>query len=102
MYSMIYTTAADDYRAEEIVRQLLEKRLIGCANIFNIRSMYRREDEIQEDDEIGLIMKTTRERISDLINDIKEIHPYEVPCVLALNIDTGSKGFLRWISDETS
>ncbi len=102
MYSVIYTTAADEEDAVEIIRHLLEKRLIACANIFNIRSLYRWNDELRQDDEVGVILKTTKDKVKDLSNEVERIHPYEVPCVLALDIDTGSKPFLQWIQDETS
>ncbi len=102
MYSIIYTTVRDQGQAEALIHKLLDKRLIACANTFAIGSMYRWEGEITRDEEVGIILKTSEEKVFELRKEIEEIHPYQVPCVLVLSIESGSKAFLDWIDRETS
>ncbi len=84
----------------EISRRLVEKRLVACVNIVpKITSVYLWKDEICEDTELLLIMKTTLELYPKLQDTVKELHPYEVPEVIAFSIDKGLPEYLNWIVD---
>ncbi len=84
----------------EISRRLVEKRLVACVNIVpKITSVYLWKDEICEDTEQLLIMKTTLELYPKLQDTVKELHPYEVPEVIAFSIDKGLPEYLNWIVD---
>jgi periplasmic divalent cation tolerance protein len=99
---LIYMTAPNDEEAGKIARILVEERLAACVNIMGgMRSVYRWEGEIQEDAEIVLIAKTRRDLVSSLTDRIKEIHPYDCPCVVSLAIDGGNRDFLDWIDAGT-
>jgi periplasmic divalent cation tolerance protein len=100
---IIYMTAPNDAEAHTIARVLVEERLAACVNILSgMRSVYRWEGEIQEDDEVVLIAKTRRDLVPALTDRIKDIHSYDCPCVVAIPIDGGNPEFLDWIDAQTS
>lgn len=85
-----------------IARDLLELRLIACANIFDgVTSMYRWEGEIRQDSETVLILKTTQQQLPELTARICKIHPYHCPCVVTWPITAGNSNYLQWIESET-
>ena len=100
-YHVVYVTAKDEEEANRIANTLLEKRLIACANMFPIKSLYWWKGVIERDDEVALIMKTQKVNIERIIKEIKEIHSYEVPCIDSWPIEDGNPDFLEWINEET-
>ncbi len=99
MFSIVYITAGDMEEAKKIGRKLVEERLAACVNIFPITSIFRWKDNIDESHEFGIIVKTKSEKVKDIEKRVKEIHSYEVPCVVSFNIDEGSQDYLKWIED---
>jgi periplasmic divalent cation tolerance protein len=97
MYMFIYVTAGNEEEAERIARAMLERKLVACANIFPIRSMYWWEGKIEEASEVGIILKTRAEKFKELRDKIKEIHSYEIPCICAFSVNDGLKDYLDWI-----
>ncbi len=100
-FIIVYTTLPKRRKARQLSKVLLKERLIACANIFKIDSIYRWKGEVQETGEYGVFFKTKEELWTDLESRIKELHPYEVPAVVSFPIEKGSKDFLNWISEET-
>ena len=99
---MIYVTASAPEEAARIGRALVESRLAACANVFPaMTSIYWWQDELQEDREVALILKTRQDLVDDVIAKIKEVHSYDCPCVVALPIKAGNPDFLDWIAAET-
>jgi periplasmic divalent cation tolerance protein len=85
-----------------IARALVEERLAACVNVIpGVRSIYRWEDEVQDDPEVVLIIKTRADRCEALAARIKDLHPYDVPEVLVLPAVGGSAPYLAWIETET-
>lgn len=101
LHSVIYTTTKTMNEAKQIAKYLLVKRLVACANIFKINSVYRWAGKIKDDAEYGMILKTRKANIKKVINKIKEKHSYEVPCIISVPIANGNKQFLDWIAEET-
>ena len=102
-HCLVYVTAADVEEAQEIGRAMVEARLAACANVFpEMLPIFLWEGEIGEGAESVVILKTTRERVEDLIAAIEAMHSYECPCAVVLPIAGGSKAFLDWITLETS
>ncbi len=99
MFSIIYITAGDMAEARKIGRQLVEERLAACVNIFPITSIFRWKDNIDEANEFGIFVKTRSEKVKDIEKRVKEIHSYEVPCVLSFSIEEGSAEYLKWINE---
>ena len=102
MFSIIYITAGDLPEARKIGRILVEERLAACANIFPITSIFRWKGNIDEANEFGIIVKTRTEKVKEIEKRVKDIHSYEVPCVVSFKIDDGSLDYLEWINDSVS
>ena len=95
-------TVPDAEVGRRLARSLLQERLIACANLVpGVTSLYRWEGEVQEEDETLVVMKTRSELVPRLIARIPELHPYELPEVLALRVDDGLPAYRRWVLDET-
>ena len=82
----------------ELARGLVEAKLAACVNIVpGVRSIYRWQGEIQDDAELLLIIKTSRERFEAMRDWLIEAHPYDVPEVLALPVEAGADAYLAWV-----
>ncbi len=88
-------------KGREIARRLLEERLAACVNIAPVSSMYWWEGRIEEDEEELLIVKTSMERLGELVEAVKRVHPYSVPEVLALPVAACLGSYCRWARGET-
>jgi len=99
MFSVVYITAGSMDEAKNIGRVLVEERLAACANIFPITSIFRWKDNIEEVGEFGIIIKTGTDRVKDIENRVKQIHSYEVPCIISFKIGSGSEDYLKWIRE---
>lgn len=97
MFSIIYITAGSMDEAKSIGRTLVEERLTACANIFPITSIFRWKDKIDEENEFGMLIKTRTGKVKDIERRVKQLHNYEVPCVISFKIDSGSEDYLKWI-----
>ncbi|MCB1044688.1 MAG: divalent-cation tolerance protein CutA [Acidobacteria bacterium] len=98
-----YVTCPNRDVAKNIATTALQQRLIACANLFaQAESMYWWDGVIQTDEECVLICKTRKAQYAKLQEAIKEMHPYDCPCILALPVTEGNPGFLDWIQRETS
>ena len=101
--AMVYITAATPDEAEAIGRTLVAERLAACANILpGMRSIYRWKGAVETAAETVLIAKTRLELADALTARVKELHSYDVPCIVVLPIAAGLPEFLRWIDDETT
>ena len=101
--NLIYMTAGSSEEAEKIGRELVSGNLAACVNIFSgMKSIYRWQDELQSDEEVVVIAKTTAEKVDELMERVKAIHSYDVPCILQLPVTGGHQPFLDWISNEVS
>jgi periplasmic divalent cation tolerance protein len=95
---VVLTTTSNPEEAKSIAKKLLEKKLVACVNIIEkIHSLYWWKDEIREDQEALLIIKTRIEKLGNVIRTIKEKHSYEVPEIIALPILAGSPEYLQWL-----
>ena len=97
----VYVTAADVVEAARIARAVVEERLAACANLLpGMRSIYRWQGEIAEDEEAVLILKTREALLEPLIARVTALHSYDCPCVVTLPVQAGNPDFLNWISGE--
>lgn len=98
---MVYMTAQNTREAETIGKTLVEKRLAACINILGpIRSIYRWEGKVQKGREVAFLAKTTDGKVNKLIQQVRKMHSYTCPCIVALPISKGNAGFLKWIESE--
>jgi periplasmic divalent cation tolerance protein len=101
-YIFVYMTTADRAEAEKIGRVLVETRLAACVNMLpGMRSLYWWQGKIETGEEVVLIAKTRRGLLDELTAKVRQLHSYEVPCVVALPISGGNPDFLDWLEKET-
>lgn len=95
---VILTTTGEKSKAEEIGKRLVEEKLTACINVIpGVTSIYRWKGYVEKSEEVLLLLKSTGKKLEELISRLEEIHPYEVPEVLAFPIERGSKGYLKWL-----
>ena len=100
---VVLTTVNREEDAERLANGLLERRLVACVNVIpKVVSYYWWEGKIQADGEFLLVLKTGGECLEELKSVIPELHPYEVPELIALPIADGATPYLDWISPETA
>jgi periplasmic divalent cation tolerance protein len=101
-YIQVFTTVEKREDADRMASNVVEKRVAACVQIVGpIHSTYRWKGKVEEAGEWLLLMKTRRDLFSSLEKEIKTIHPYEVPEIIALPIVAGSASYLDWIAAET-
>lgn len=97
----IYTTWPPGEAAAEAAETVVAERLAACANLMpGMRSVYRWQGEIQRDEEQVMILKTTPARLPALRDRLIALHPYEEPCLLALEAEAEGKAasFADWVA----
>lgn len=98
----VYTTVDKREVADKISNVLVEKRLAACSQVFGpITSTYHWKEKVETSQEWVCILKTKKELFNELSEEIKHIHPYEVPEIIAIPITNGLPEYLQWIVDET-
>ena len=99
---VILTTWPSVESAREAARILIESRLAACANIVpGVESIYRWKDAIETSAETLVIFKATMGSYPRFEARLKELHPYEVPEVVALRPTDGLPAYMRWVEENT-
>ncbi len=89
-------------KGRQVARILVTERLAACAGILPpMISIYRWKDELHEDPESQLIIKTASDKVEALVGRLREVHPYEVPEILVLPVSGGLGPYLEWVRAET-
>jgi periplasmic divalent cation tolerance protein len=97
---MVITTVARAEDAEYLAREAVERRLAACVNLLPpMTSVYRWHGEVTREDERLVLFKTRADRFAALRDLLLSIHPYEVPEIIAVPIEMGSDGYLKWLDD---
>ncbi len=100
---VVLSTASCVEEAESIARALISAKLAACVNILpGAKSVYRWKGEIEEAAEILLVIKSRRELFAALQIELKKVHSYENPEIIALPIVDGSDAYLDWLHRETT
>ena len=95
---LVFSTSPDEERGRAMAKTLVSKRLAACVNVIpGVTSIYRWEDQVREDPECLLIIKSTGDKIEDLAGQIEKLHPYELPEVLAVPVTGGLPAYLDWV-----
>jgi periplasmic divalent cation tolerance protein len=100
-YAVVFVTASSRLEAEKIAQVLVEKQLAACVSLMPIHSIYTWKSELCQEDEWQLMIKTDLRQFEQLETQIKQLHSYEVPEIIALPIIKGSADYLNWISEQT-
>ena len=98
---LIYVPCKNRNESERISKFLLRNKLIACANIFPINSLYNLKGKIKKVNEIIMIAKTNNKNFSDCVKEIKRLHSYEVPCIIKLE-GKSNKEYFDWVEKELS
>jgi periplasmic divalent cation tolerance protein len=97
---IVLSTAGDEEEARKIARALVERRLAACVNIVpHIESIYRWQGKIEDSREWLLLIKTSAELFPDVRNAIRELHSYELPECIAINVAEGDPEYLQWLQN---
>ncbi|KAF0224678.1 MAG: hypothetical protein FD176_860 [Rhodospirillaceae bacterium] len=99
---MVYVTAPSHDVALALAEAVVGERLAACANILGaITSVYWWDGKLNRDGEVAMVLKTMATHIPALTERIRQLHPYECPCIVAIPIDGGNPDFITWIAAET-
>jgi periplasmic divalent cation tolerance protein len=101
-YAVVLCTVGEESEGLRLARALVDRRLAACVNVLpGVRSVYRWKGSIRDDAEWLLIVKTRRELFEQVRAAIREMHSYEQPEIVELDIADGDAGYLRWLDDQT-
>ncbi len=99
-YCTLYVTVPDKAQAVVLSRILVQEKLVACANISGVMtSLYQWDGEICQDDEVAILLKTSKDIAEKVITRIEEIHPYDTPCIVQWDITGGSTDYLKWLGE---
>ena len=99
---LVLTNLPDRAAAEQLARALINSHTAACINILpECTSIYRWQENIESAGEVPLLIKTTRSAYPQLEEAIRAHHPYELPEIIAVPVDTGLPGYLQWVVQET-
>jgi periplasmic divalent cation tolerance protein len=101
---VVLVTCDSVQEGRKIGRALVEARLAACVNVLQtpIESIYRWKGSVDTAKEFLLIIKTSRARLKALEAAVKRLHSYDVPEIIALPIERGSRDYLAWLSESVS
>lgn len=99
---LCFCTCPDAATATRIADALVQARLAACVSVLpGMRSTYRWQGRVESGDELLLLIKTTVARYPELQQRLLQLHPYELPELLAVEAGAGLPAYLRWVADQT-
>lgn len=99
---VVFSNCGSAAEARKVARHLVERRLAACVNIVpGVRSIYHWQGKIEDEREWMLVIKSTRPLFEQLQSELRKVHSYQVPEVIALAVVDGSPDYLGWIDKET-
>ncbi len=99
---LVFTNLPDRAAAQKLAEALVANRVAACVNILApCESVYRWKNDLQHDEEHPVLIKTTAERYAALEAAIREVHPYELPEIIAVPVERGLPAYLAWVASET-
>ncbi|HWF40270.1 MAG TPA: divalent-cation tolerance protein CutA [Candidatus Acidoferrales bacterium] len=98
---VVLVTCGSVDEARKIGRALVDERLAACVNVVQapVESIYRWKGRVDTATEFLMIIKSSRERFSAIEERIRKLHSYEIPEIIALPIEKGSRDYLAWLTD---
>ncbi|MBI2663934.1 divalent-cation tolerance protein CutA [Candidatus Woesearchaeota archaeon] len=95
----VYITCSSMAEAKKIARHLLDNKLIACANMFRIDSMFRWKGKMQDVKETAMFCKADKKNYGRIESEVKKLHSYEVPCIVAFDWAACSKEYADWVQN---
>jgi periplasmic divalent cation tolerance protein len=100
-FLQITTTTGARHDAERIAAELVSRRLAACVQISGpVASTYRWRGAVETVEEWLCTMKTSRKQFVAIHEVVKQLHPYEVPELIAMPIVEGSEAYLKWLGQQ--
>jgi periplasmic divalent cation tolerance protein len=97
---VVLVSAGSVRECKRIARELLDKRLIACANVIaSVQSLYTWKGKTADEKECLMILKSSRELFPALQSEIEKLHSYSVPEIIALPIIDGAQNYLGWLGE---
>ncbi len=98
---LVLVTCRSQAEAKKITRAVVKARLAACANVLGgpVQSIYRWKGKVETAKEVLVLLKSTRKRFSALEREIRRLHSYDTPEIVAVPIAAGSRAYLRWIEE---
>ena len=102
-YIIVFCTAPNEPTGKTIATELVGSKLAACVNILpGLTSVYSWKDNIETDSEALLMIKTVLSRYAEIEKKIRELHPYEIPEIIAIDVVSGSNDYLSWITESVA
>ena len=98
---IIVSTFPDKQSITKIANQMVKKKLAACVNITKISSVYAWKGKIENQSEYLALFKTTKKTMVDLKKELKKLHPYDIPEIAEINVDSINQPYLKWLVDST-
>ncbi len=95
----VFTTVGDEEQAQHIAREMVKRRLVACAQIEAIESVFHWQGALCQEREFRLMLKTTAGNYAAVESAIRELHPYELPAIHAVALDRVFEPYAQWVSD---
>jgi periplasmic divalent cation tolerance protein len=101
---IVLVTCGSKNQARRIARVLVDRRLAACVNVLqaHVESIYRWKGKVETAREFLLLIKSSRKRFAALEREVRRLHSYDLPEIIALPIDRGSRPYLAWIDDSVN
>lgn len=101
-YGVVMVTAPSRTEGEAIAKTLIQEKLAACVSLMPVNSIYTWQNEVHQQEEWQLLIKSDLTHFERLETRIQEIHSYEVPEIIALQVIAGSHPYLQWIAEQVS
>jgi len=99
---IIISTFPSKQSVTSIANKLVKKKLAACVNITNISSIYAWKGKIENQSEYLALFKTSKKNQSNLKKELQKLHPYDIPEIAEINVDSINQSYLKWLVDSTS
>jgi len=98
---VVYSTCSGVEEAKKLAKHLIDQRLAACVNVFrDVDSFYRWKGKVEQEAEVLLMIKTSRELFERLNLEWSRLHSYEIPELVAVPIMAGAPDYLNWMESE--
>lgn len=94
---LLHTTLPNNTEAKRIGQLLVQEKLVACANWHAVESCYIWQGDLQQESEIALVCKVTDERLEAAQTRLRAEHPYDVPAIIVLPVDSVNPEYEHWM-----
>ena len=97
---LVYITNPNKEEARNVVRHLMDKKLIACANIYSgVNSLYFWQGKLADEEEVVAICKTTEDKYEEVKAEVKKMHSYTCPCIIKIPMEA-NEDYANWLLDQ--